>query len=99
MLAGPGCAKAERVLLPINDTFVAVNIPPGNGVFVRELTSSRYRPGADVFAMDDVVQTPARVADVADPWLPVPQRFRHANEPLPRDWDALYGPLREASMI
>jgi riboflavin-specific deaminase-like protein len=48
--------------------------------------------------MDDVVQTPARVADVADPWLPVPQRFRHANEPLPRDWDALYGPLRAGSV-
>jgi riboflavin-specific deaminase-like protein len=44
--------------------------------------------------MDDVVQMPAHVVDVADPWLPVPQRFRHANEPLPRAWDDLYGPLR-----
>src|SRR5262245_60282018 len=48
MLGCPGCAKAERVLLPINDTVMAVNIPAGNGVFVRELTSGRYRPGADV---------------------------------------------------
>ena len=44
--------------------------------------------------MDDMVETPARVIDVTDTWLPVPHRFRHANEPLPRTWDALYGPLR-----
>lgn len=44
--------------------------------------------------MDDMVQSPARVVEAADPWLPVPHRFRHANEPLPRTWDALYGPLR-----
>jgi diaminohydroxyphosphoribosylaminopyrimidine deaminase / 5-amino-6-(5-phosphoribosylamino)uracil reductase len=48
--------------------------------------------------MDDMVQTPARVVDIADPWLPVPHRFRHPNEPLPRAWDALYGPLRAGSV-
>ena len=48
--------------------------------------------------MDDMVQTPARVADVADPWQPVPHRFRHAHEPLPHAWDTLYGPLRAGSV-
>src|ERR1700749_2219519 len=45
-------------------------------------------------AMDEMVQSPARVGEAADRWWPVPHRFRHANEPLPRTWDALYGPLR-----
>jgi diaminohydroxyphosphoribosylaminopyrimidine deaminase / 5-amino-6-(5-phosphoribosylamino)uracil reductase len=45
-----------------------------------------------------MVQSPARLVEAADPWLPVPHRFRHANEPLPRTWDALYGPLRTGSV-
>jgi riboflavin-specific deaminase-like protein len=44
--------------------------------------------------MDEMVQTRARPHDGADPWMPVPHQFRHADGPLPRAWDALYGPLR-----
>ena len=98
MLGRPGFATAERLLLPINDTFMAVNIPPWErGICTRvDITSLPARSRR--IAMDDMVQTPARMADVADPWLPVPHRFRHAHEPLPRAWDALYGPLRAGSV-
>jgi riboflavin-specific deaminase-like protein len=44
--------------------------------------------------MDEVVRTHARPHDAADPWTPVPHQFRQPNKPLPRVWDALYGPLR-----
>ncbi len=36
----------------------------------------------------------ARTERTNEAWVPVPGQFRQANGPLPRSWEALYGPLR-----